>query len=189
MADKGLMYVCAGKFNEAQNGTITYTEGLYFGPSSTLTGSVNKTDASDYGDSRLVEKSSEVTSVSLSWELNENRDDIYVYLMGHTKADDGTITFSGNDSAPFVGLGVIGESEVSDATNASNKYLAIFYKKCQFSEPDTSHTTKTDTVSFGHTTLSGSAFLLGDGTYKETKRFSTLATAETWIHGKCGLSE
>lgn len=179
MARKGLMYVCAGKMHVGSDGAVTYHSGKYFGESSTLTGSVSKSDSKDYGDSRLCEKDSSVNSVSLSWELNSDQDDIYTYLLGHSMNESEELEFSGDDQAEHVGVACVGAE--------GSGYLGLFYMDTQFSEPDDSYTTRKESTEFGHVTLAGEAFLDEKGKYKTRKRFKTKAEAIAWAKEKTGF--
>jgi hypothetical protein len=58
----------------------------------------------------------------------------------------------------------------------------------QFAEPNDENQTKQGNTTFNHVTLEVEIFVLADGSWKETKRFSTLAAAKTWLNGKVGIT-
>ena len=89
-----------------------------------------------------------------------------------------------NDVPPYFGIGVVGKS----MRRGQNVFVAKFYFKTQWKEPNDEHTTATDTTTFAHDTIEGNGFYLEDGVLKSEKEFSTLSAAKTWIDGKLGVS-
>lgn len=176
MAKKGIEYAVFGIFNETAG---TYSSGRYLSPVAGYNGTPAKTDVTDYGDNRAVEADISVTGGTLSVEFNNESEDIYTMLLGHT-ITDGVIEHNANDIAPYVGTGAIGREGAS--------YVAKFYKKVQFSEPNDENVTKQENTTFNHITVEGKIFVLADGSWKETKRFSTLAAAKEWLNGLVNIS-
>lgn len=173
MARKGLLYVACAHMEEK---TGVYSDGKYFGPSSGLSGTINKGNSKDFGDSRQTEVDNSPTGGTLNWELNVDDDDMQTYLLGHKveTEEDGAIIFNAEDVAPYVGVGCVGKSE--------GDYVAKIYMKVQFSEPDDNEVTKKESTEFGHITLPGEIFIKEDGNYKKRKRFKTLAEAKEWVN-------
>lgn len=183
MAKKGFEYAVAGKLNEK---TGSYTEGKYFGPTSTFNITTTSNDVKDYGDNRAVETDTSVTGGTVSVEINEMVNMLYAYLLGHTlDGEDGHIVCSKDDIAPFVGLGAVGISR----SEGKDIYTAKAYKKVQFKEPNDENATQQDTLSFTHTTLEGNMFVPEDGVWKEQKTFDTLKEAKTWLNELFGVTE
>ena len=142
---------------------------------------INKAEAEDFGDDMSVEKASQVTGGTLTWESNTDSDEIYTYLLGHTVDEQtGELIINANDIAPYVGVGAISQAE--------GKWIGKLYKKVQFSEPNDDNSTVTDSITFGHVTLEGQIFLDSDYELKRRKRFDTLAEAKTWVNQKLGLT-
>lgn len=178
MAKKGVRYVVFGKLNEQ---TGAYTDGRYIGPTTQLNGSIDKASADDYGDDAVQESAAQVTGGSLTWEANNDSDDLYTYLLGHQVDEQtGELVINANDVAPYVGVGAI--------TQAEGKWIGKFYKKVQFSEPNDDNSTVTDSITFGHVTLEGKIFLDSNYDLKVRKRFDTYAEAQTWLKGKVGIA-
>lgn len=178
MAKKGVRYVVFGKLNEQ---TGAYTDGKYIGPTTQLNGSIDKAEADDYGDDSVQEHAANVTGGTLTWESNNDADEIYTYLLGHELDETtGELITSANDIAPYVGVGAI--------TQAENKWIGKFYYKVQFGEPSDDNSTITDSITFGHVTLEGKIFLDKDYNLKTRKRFDTFAEAQTWLKGKVGIT-
>ena len=168
MAKKGLEYVVFGKLQE--NGT--YKEGKRLSPAAAFNGTPTKSNAKDYGDNVLQEVDNSVTGATLSVELNNDVDEIYTYLLGHTKS---------TDEAPFVGVGAVGMSE--------NKWVVKFYTKVKFSEPNDENQTKQENTTFTHVTLEGEAMVPEDSKeWKIRATFETLKAAKDWLNKKVGIT-
>lgn len=187
MAKKGVMYVCAGLFDE-ETGAAKADSGKYLGPTESLTGTINSGSSKDYGDSRLLEEDKTPTDGSLTWILTQDDDEIYTFLLGHTKVTDSgdtkdQIDFSQLDVAPYVSVAVYG-------ANGSG-YTAKGYRKVQFSEAEDVEETKKESTTFGHITLNGTIYMGGANDtkriYKSRKTFSTEAEALAWCQKYCGV--
>ena len=177
MSKKGLRYVAFGKL---QNDG-TYSQGKHLSPAASLSGSANISDVKDYGDDRVVETDKSVTGGTLSVELNNDEDELYTYLLGHTQTTDGLIKHNADtDIAPFVGVGVVGQN--------GSQWTAKIYKKVQFGEPTDENTTKEETVAFNHITLEGDILIPDDGEWKLRKSFSSLADAKSYVNTTLGVS-
>lgn len=177
MSKKGIEYAVFGLLNEA---TGTYSNGVYMSPVAGYNGTPTNSDVKDYGDNRVVETDKSTTGGKLSVEFNNDSEDIYIMLLGHTKNSNGEILHNANDVAPYVGTGAIGKSE--------GQYVVKFYKKVQFAEPNDENTTKQENTTFNHVTLEGDIFIPEDGEWKIVKRFSKLSEAKAWLNAKVGLS-
>lgn len=176
MAKKGLEYVVFGLLQEDGS----YKDGKYLSPAANMSGSATKANAKDYGDNRAVETDNSVTGGTLTVELNNDVDEIYSFLLGHKVDDEKGIIFDVNDVPPFVGVGAIGKSE--------GEYVAKFYTKVQFSEPNDDNATKEENTTFNHVSLEGEILIPENGLWKERKRFATLPEAKTWLDGKAGIT-
>ena len=183
MAKKGIRYAVFATRTEAEsNGTVTvtYSGGKVLSPVAGYNGSMNKTDAKDYGDDHVVDTDKTVTGGTLAVELNEDNDDIYTMLLGHTKDTEGKIIYNADDEAPYVGSGAIGKS--------GSKWVAKFYKKVKFAEPNDENSTKQESTTFGHVNLSGDIIIPEDGEWKLRETFDTLDAAKTWLNTLVGIT-
>lgn len=187
MAKKGVMYACAGLFDET-TGAAKADSGKYLGPTESLTGTMNSGNSKDFGDSRLIEEDKSVTDGSLTWILTEDDDEIYTFLLGHTKVTDAgdnkdEIQFSQLDEAPYVSVAVYGRN--------GSGYTAKGYRKVQFSEAEDTEETKKESTTFGHITLNGTIYMGGTNDtkriYKSRKTFATEAEALAWCQRYCGV--
>lgn len=177
MAKKGIEYAVFGLWQEEGG---TYTGGKWLSPVAGLTGTPTKSNVKDYGDNRVVETDNSVTGGTLSLELNNDADEIYTFLLGHKEGQQKKgVVYNVNDVAPFVGVGAVGQSE--------GGYVAVFYKKVQFSEPNDENQTKQESVTFNHITLEGEIIIPEDGEWKLRERFDTLKEAKDWLNEKVGI--
>lgn len=178
MAKKGIEYAVFGKLDEK---TGEYSGGKWLSPVASFNGTPSKASVTDYGDNRALETDNSVTGGTLSVELNNDDDEIYVFLLGHKKDEQsGEISYNVNDTPPYVGCGAIGKS--------GNKYTAKFYKKVQFSEPNDDNQTKQENTTFNHVTIEGTIMIPEDGEWKLREDFKTLAEAKAWLNGKVGIT-
>lgn len=178
MAKKGIEYAVFGLLDEK---TGSYNGGKYLSPVAGFNGTPTKANVTDYGDNRALETDNSVTGGTLSVELNNDDDDIYVFLLGHKKDEEsGEISYNVNDIPPYVGCGAIGKS--------GNKYVAKFYKKVQFSEPNDENQTKQENTTFNHVTVEGTILIPEDGEWKLREEFDTLAAAKAWLNEKVGIT-
>lgn len=177
MAKKGIEYVVFGLLQE--NGT--YKEGKHLSPATSFNGTTTSTDVKDYGDNHVVETDNSVTGGTLTVELNNDEDELYVYLLGHKQTGDGEeIVYNTNDVAPYVGVGAIGQS--------GSKYVAKFYDKVQFAEPNDENKTKEENVEFGHITLEGQILIPEGGNWRRRKTFETLEEAKAYLNKLVGIT-
>lgn len=177
MAKKGIEYAVFGLLDEAKG---TYSGGKYLSPVVNFNGTPTRANVIDHGDNRALETDNSVTGGTLSIELNNDEDEMYVFLLGHTKAEDGEISYNVNDEPPYVGCGAVGKS--------GGKYVAKFYKKVQFGEPNDDNATKQENTTFNHVTLEGTILIPEDGEWKIRKEFDTLAAAKAWLNEKVGIT-
>ena len=143
MAKKGIEYAVFGILDEA---TGTYSGGKYLSPVAGYNGNPTKANVTDYGDNRSLESDDSVTGGSLNVEFNNDADEIYTMLLGHTKdTESGEISYNSDDEPPFVGTGAVGREGAG--------YVGKFYKKVKFSEPNDENTTKQENTTFNHVNL------------------------------------
>lgn len=186
MSKVGLEYAVFSQATVANDGTITYGTGKWISPAAAYNGTINTSDGKDWGDDRVVATDSGVTGGTVNVELNHEEDDIYVYLLGHTKAANGNeITFNVNDTAPYVGTGFVGKTRKGNATT----YKAKWYALVQFREPNDENSTKQESPNFSHTTLEGEIVIPENGEWKKQETFDTLAAAKAWLNELANITE
>lgn len=185
MAKIGMEYVVSGLLTEAEDGTPSYAEGRYWGPSSTFNGTPTANDVKDFGDDRTVETDTSVTGGTLAVELNERTLELEAFLLGHNyEKEKKEMKCNQNDVAPFLGTGAVGKSK------RDNKivYVAKFYYKTQFKNPNDENSTKQENTTFNHTNLEGNIFTLPNGDWKEETEFDSLKEAKKWLDTKVGIA-
>ena len=184
MAKKGIRYaVFAVRTETVSEGvvTATYSNGKNISPVVAFNGSINTSNVKDYGDDVVQDIDGSVTGGTLSIELNNDEDEIYTMLLGHSKdVQTSEVSFLESDEAPYVGAGAIGKS--------GSKWTAKWYAKVKFHEPNDDNQTKQENVTFGHVTLEGEILIPADGEWKKRKTFDTFDEAKTWLNGKAGIS-
>ena len=178
MSKKGIEYAVFGILNEQD---MTYSGGKYLSPVAGYNGTPNNSDVKDYGDNRVVETDKTTTGGTLSVEFNNDAEEIYSMLLGHTVDQEShEIIHDANDIAPYVGTGAIGREGAG--------FVGKFYTKVQFAEPNDENTTKQENTTFNHITLEGDILVPENGVWKKQKRFETLAAAKTWLNGLVGIT-
>lgn len=164
-----------------KNSDGTYTNGCYISPVAAYTGNPNVASGADHGDNRALDPESYVVGGTLNVEFNRDQDDIYTFLLGHTKdTKSGEIAYNSNDEAPVVGTGAIGRSD--------GKYKAIFYPEVQFHEPNDENTTRNNSIQHNHVALEGDIMVPKGGNWKFTEKFDTLDDAKAYLNAKVGIT-
>jgi len=187
MAKVGMEYVVSATLTEGSNGSTTYADAIYWGPSSSFSITPQANDVTDYGDDRAVEIDKSVNKADVSIELNESTLELESALLGHTyDSSSKEMVASRDDVAPFIGLGCVGKS----LRNNTMVYRGIWLSKVKVAEPTDENTTKQESTSFNHSTYSGTAYTIGDtkGTLITKAEFSTLTAAKAWLDGKAGVT-
>lgn len=179
MSKKGIRYCVFGVLQETDT-TNTYSGGKYISPVVAFNGTHNTADAQDYGDDRLVESDNSVTGGTLNLELNNDEDDIYTMLLGHTKSQEGEVSYKDSDEAPYVGCGAYGKS--------GSKWKAKFYTKVKFKEPADENQTKEQNVTYGHVNVEGDIYVPKNGEWKKTENFDDEASAKAWLNELVGIT-
>lgn len=171
MSKKGLRYVAFAHLKADG----TYENGKHLSPAAAFNANANASDVKDYGDDRVVETDKSVTGGTITVELNNDDDEMYVYLLGHTQTtgENGEIISNVDDVAPYVGAAAVGKS--------GSKWVAKVYNKCQFSEPNDENSTKEEAAKFDHISLEGDILIPEDGNWKRRKSFDTFAAAKTYV--------
>ena len=174
MAKKGLKHVVFAELTSAG----AYTNAKHISPAVRVSVSLTKAEGKDYGDDVVVDSESAVTGGTVEVELNHDEDDIYTFLLGHKEDSVGNeIKYNTDDEPPIVGMGYIQNATLTDG----RRWIAEWIYQVKFSEPDEEANTKTDSVSFQHTTITGDMMVQGDGNWKRRKVFTTASAAIAWV--------
>lgn len=162
----------------------SYTEGAAFGKLSAFNFAPTTSSVKDYGDDVVADVSNELSGGTLSIEANQLTLEEKAYLLGHTYSSSTGLLVNANDSAPYVGFGAIAV-EISSGTKA---YVAKWYKKLMFKEPNDDNATKQESVSFAHTTIEADVVPQTNYDVSITQSFTTEAEAITWLQTQAGIS-
>lgn len=179
MAKKGLKYVVFAKKTTAGS----YMDGIRISPAVRVSVNLTKAEGKDYGDDIVVDSESSVTGGTVEVELNHDESEIHTYLLGHEE-DTSTheIDFNVNDTPDPVGMGFLQPASMAGGT----KWIGVWINEVKFSDPNEEANTKTDSVNFQHTTLSGEMIVQDDGLWKTRKVFNSAADGIAWITEKAG---
>lgn len=187
MAKVGFEHIVAGKLNmevSKSAATAKYTDARVIGPGARVNGSPTSNDVKDYGDNRAVETDVSVSGGTLSLELNEPTMENEAFMLGHENNKEGGMIRNANDIPPFLGVGFVGQSRRDNKT----VHRAKIYLKAQFREPNDENQTKQETITFSHTTMEGSIFMLENGDWKKESEFETLDEAKKFVDDFLGIS-
>lgn len=180
MAKIGLKYPVFGILTEATSGN-TYGAMKEVAKAIKADIKLQKSDAKLYANNVIAESDNSVTGGTVSLEIDDLSDEVYVALMGHSKvAETEELVAKGGDTSPFVGFGFYGTKIVNNV----RKYRAIFLPKVKFAEPDDNNSTGGETTSFATQTIEGTVILLDDGTWKFEQTFDTEAEAKEYLASK-----
>ena len=161
----------------------TYTDGAQFGKISTFNYTPTNSSVKDYGDDVVAEVANETSGGTLSVEANQITLEEKAFFLGHTYSAESGLVVKADDQAPYVGVGAIAVEQNS----GTKAYVAKWYKKLMFHEPNDENTTKQENVAFAHTTIEADVVPQGDYAISVTKSFATEAAAITWLQGLAGI--
>lgn len=162
----------------------TYTDGAQFGKISTFNFTPTTSSVKDYGDDVVAEVANEMSGGTLSIEANQLTLQERAFLLGHTYSAENGLEVKADDQAPYVGVGAMSVEMASGV----KQYVAKWYKKLMFREPNDENATKQENISFAHTTIEADV-IPQDSNYKvsHTKLFTTEAAALAWLQSQAGI--
>lgn len=107
-------------------------------------------------------------------------------ILGLTLANDGSLHFPANLTAPYVGYGTIGRHKINNST----KYRAIILCKVQFRVPKDELATQEETIEFTGHELTAKILRTDDAAaeWKIIKDFDTEAAADAFICTTLGIT-
>ena len=163
----------------------TYTDGAQFGKISTFNFTPTTSSVKDYGDDIVAEVANEMSGGTLSIEANQLTLEERAFLLGHTYSAEDGLVVKADDQAPYVGVGAMSVEMASGV----KQYVAKWYKKLMFREPNDENATKQENIAFAHTTIEADV-IPQDTNYKvsHTKLFTTEAAALAWLQEQAGIS-
>ncbi len=137
-----------------------------------------------YYDDALGESDRIPTKGILTLNVDELIPTVKADILGHVLAEDGKeLKMSASDIAPYVGVGFHGQTKKGGGVS----YRAVWLEKVLFGEPDDENSTKSGSIEYGTTTLTGTIMGNEVGLLKTEALFNTEAEAITWLNGKAGI--
>lgn len=180
MAKIGLKYPVYGLLTESGTGN-TYSAMKEIAKAIKADIKITKSDTDLYANDGIAESDNSVTGGTVSLEIDDLSDEVYLALMGHSKVGEtDELVAKGPDTSPFVGFGFYGRKIVHN----KSKYRAIFIPKVKFAEPDDTNETKKENTTFQTQTIEGKIVLLDDATWKKEQTFDTEEEAKTYLASK-----
>lgn len=200
MAIKGLSIPVFGRYsNNAQAGTVTYTDGMINPHAIEYTFTAEAADGTPlYGDNRIIENDRQTFSTgSLSLGVDDLIQDVSKYLLGvktieQTYGEGKTVlvtVYDDEQSSPTLGVGIIELHQNDDVDN----YRAVILKKVIFNIPEDTATTKGESVEWQTKTIEGTVSRSDENTAEQKHPwmndawFTSEADAVEWLKWNLGV--
>ena len=182
MANYGLARPYIGKLDTT---TRKYSDGFRCGKAVNTDITPNYNEGSLFGDNQLQEYAKEFKDADINLGVTELPLKSADTMFGHTVDEETkTITYKANDDSNYVGYGIY----ANEVVNSVKSFVGVFLPKVKFTEAAESYTTKGDSIEFKTPALTGKAYALEDGTWKEKKIFETEAEVQSWLEEKVGMA-
>lgn len=178
MAKIGGKYPAYGLGSYTSGTKPTFSKGKFFGKLISANFNPSYNDTTLYGDDTAVESDKTFSKGELSINVDdfgetwEEGCQIIAEITGGTLSDDeNQITFGGNDTAPYVGVGYISKGRQRNIPY----YEANVFYKVQFSGFGGETKTKEESITFDTPTVDGTVMTLDDqkATFRDMYRFAT----------------
>lgn len=179
MAKVGLNNFRYSVLTEAADGTPSYNGAVKPARAVSCNVEISNNDAKLYADDVLAESDTSFQEGTVTMGIDEEDVTTMSTLLGHSVTEDGEMTRSANDTAPYVGLGRV----VVKMVNGVYKYKVEFLYKVKFSEPSQEDNTKGESLEFGTSEIEGMVAALANGKWSITKTLDTQAAAITYLEG------
>lgn len=178
MAKIGLSNLIWSRLTEGADGTPSYDGAKTLGKAVSTSVSITNNSASLYADNVLAESDTSFQNGTITLGVDEDADATFAELLGHTN-NNGVVTKSATDTAPFVAVGRIITKMVSGV---------LFYKaevlyKVKFAEPSQDNSTKGESIEFGTSEIEGTIATLKNGNWSTSQTFSSKENALAFIQG------
>lgn len=179
MARIGLTNLWYSHLTEGTDGTPTYDGAIQLGKAVSCSVEITNNSASLYADDTLAESDTSFASGTITLGVADDDATVFADLLGHDISEQGEVTKTSTDVAPYVGVGRV----VTKMVNGSYKYKAEFLYKVKFSEPSADENTKGESVEFSTPEIEGAVMALGDesGTWGTSKTFDSKSDALIWL--------
>lgn len=189
MAFIGLKYMVAAPISAetpasgSTAASVTYGAGFVVGKAVNANINITTANAKLYGDDAVAEADNGFVEGTVDIGTTEMTDDIQSKMLGHTD-NDGEITASSGDVAPYLGLGFYAPK----LSNHARKYRAIWFTKSMAGEPNENLQTKQGATQFQTPSIPMTIMEDITGAWKKEQTFDTEAAAITWLNTKANIS-
>jgi phi13 family phage major tail protein len=141
--------------------------------------SIEKNNAELYADDGIAESDYSFKKGTVALTVDEDADEVFAVVLGHTIGEDGEMVRKADDIAPYVALGRI----LTKVVGGVKKYKVEFLHKVKFNEPNTDEKTKGESVEFGTNAIEGTVHALANGDWSRAKTFTAYEEASAYLDG------
>lgn len=181
MANIGFRYPWIAKFDKA---TGTYSNGFKCGEGMQINITPNYSEASLYGDDRLVEYEKSFTDATISLGVTTLPIVAASVMFGHT-VNEKKVVYKATDEANNIGLGYLSVEKEDGET----KYAANIICCAKFADSNGQCNTKGESLTFNTPTVEGKAVAVSDGTWRTVEIFDTEEAAVSTIKEYLNITE
>ena len=181
----GAKNIRVGKITaEAANAMPTYDKAMLLGELNQLADNPSFAEAKAAGDNNaLARYIKQFTQATVDVTVLDITNEVASMVLGATIESGSTqkgLSFSGNDVAPYVGLGFYTTNLLAENVV---RYKAIFYPRCKASMQGKTYDTKGDSITLSKSKLQFTASVCNkDARWKmESEFLETEAAAEAWL--------
>ena len=176
---------------ESANAMPTYDKAMLLGELNQLADNPSFAEAKAAGDNNaLARYIKQFTQATVDVTVLDITNEVASMVLGATIESGSTqkgLSFSGNDVAPYVGLGFYTTNLLAENVV---RYKAIFYPRCKASMQGKTYDTKGDSITLSNSKLQFTASVCNKGARwkMESEFLETEAAAEAWAEEKLPAS-
>ena len=181
----GAKNIRIGKITAEQaNAMPTYDKAMLLGELNQLADNPSFAEAKAAGDNNaLARYIKQFTQATVDVTVLDMTNEVASMVLGATIESGSTqkgLSFSGNDVAPYVGLGFYTTNLLAENVV---RYKAIFYPRCKASMQGKTYDTKGDSITLSNSKLQFTASVCNKGARwkMESEFLETEAAAEAWL--------
>lgn len=169
---------------ESANAMPTYDKAMLLGELNQLADNPSFAEAKAAGDNNaLARYIKQFTQATVDVTVLDISNEVASMVLGATIESGSTqkgLSFSGNDVAPYVGLGFYTTNLLAENVV---RYKAIFYPRCKASMQGKTYDTKGDSITLSNSKLQFTASVCNKGARwkMESEFLETEAAAEAWL--------
>lgn len=175
--------------------SISYKDGMVMAEAVAANISWNRATGSFRGDDSELDSDNGVLGYSIEFEPSGLKNAVRAKVMGETLNTTGTTEYDIDDNAaPDIGFGYVEVDRETDENGVvKTTYEGWWFRKLKFGITSQETRTKGESIEWRTPTLTGvgSGILLDNSGKKKYACHYTFATyddAETWLHGKAGIT-